>query len=730
MSMFLYRLARWSVRHRWLVLSGWLAVVIAVIAVAQLSGGATNNTFSIPGAESQQVVSVLEHQVPSASGATTQVVFATRDTSVSGATERAAITQTLSSLAGVAQVRTVTDPFRTGTISRDGHVALATVSYDAQAADVRPTTIAALDPAVSAARRAGVEVEFSGAVYPTTSEAVNPESLGILVALVILVLTFGSLVAGGLPIVTAVFGVVISLMGATVLASVFDVASSATAVGAMLGIACGIDYALFIVSRYREHLLGGHAPDEAAGRAAGTAGSSVVFAGLSVIVALCGLTVVGIPFLTTLGLIAAGAVLMALLVALTLLPALLGFAGHRVARFSRLPGLRRARRSTHIATSDPAALTGSRWAAWVVRHRVPVLIACVIALGVLAIPATQVDLGLPGAGSRPTTDTSRRAYDLTTEHFGPGYNGTLTVLAENVGTPPGAAAVAGRLGAVDGVATARVATLSHGLAVITVVPTTGPNDPATADLVTRIRDNRTQLEGNDASHVLVGGVTATDIDVSTTLGHALPVFLLTVAGLALLLLTFAFRTILVPITSIIGFLLSAGAAFGAQVAVFQWGWLDGLFGVTRSQTLSFLPVILIAIVFGLSSDYEVFVVSRIKEHFTEHGDARRAVVIGTGQSARVVTAAALIMTSVFASFLFAGDPITKAIGFSFAVGVLVDAFVVRLTLVPAIMAIVGARIWYHPRWFAAHVPDPDIEGARLGRALPVPPARTDALIDA
>jgi RND superfamily putative drug exporter len=384
---------------------------------------------------------------------------------------------------------------------------------------------------------------------------------------------------------------------------------------------------LFILSRHRTYILGGDDPEDAAGRAAGTAGSSVVFAGLSVVIALCGLAVVGIPFLTVMGTAAAGTVLIALLVALTLLPATFGFAGAWVARFSRLPLLRRARPATRAAVEQPESLAGTRWAAWVVRHRVPVLVLGVITLAVMAIPITKMDLGLPGASSRPTSDTSRRAYDLTTQHFGAGYNGKLTVVAENATTKAQAQQLATALGNVDGVASASVSTVTNRIAVISVVPTTGPNAQATTDLVHRIRDDRASIEGSTGTTLLVGGTTAANIDVSAKLGAALPIFLIVVAGLAFVLLTFAFSTILIPIKSILGFLLSVGAAFGAEVAVFQWGWLSGVLGIAKSQTLSFLPVILLAIIFGLSSDYEVFVVSRIKEHFTKHDDARQAVII-------------------------------------------------------------------------------------------------------
>ena len=315
----------------------------------------------------------------------------------------------------------------------------------------------------------------------------------------------------------------------------------------------------------------------------------MVFAGLSVVIALCGLVVVGIPFLAVMGLAAAGAIVIALLVALTLLPAVLGFAGARIARFSRLPLLRRARPATQTAVDRPGDLTGTRWAAWVVRHRVPVLITGVIMLGVMAIPITKMDLGLPGASSRPTSDTSRRAYDLTTAHFGPGYNGSLTVVAENATSQAQANQLATALGKIDGVASARTRVVTNGIAIIAVVPTTGPNDQATKNLVHRLRNDRAAIEGTTGTTILVGGKTAADIDVSAKLGSALPIFLVVVAGLAFLLLTFAFSTILIPIKSIIGFLLSMGAALGAEVAVFQWGWSPGYWAPTRHRPSASCP---------------------------------------------------------------------------------------------------------------------------------------------
>jgi RND superfamily putative drug exporter len=486
----------------------------------------------------------------------------------------------------------------------------------------------------------------------------------------------------------------------------------------MLGLSCGIDYGLFILSRHRTNLLNGMTPEESVPLAMGTAGSAVVFAALTVIIALCGLTVVGIPFLTVMGLAAAGSVAVALLIALTLLPALLGFAGSKVATFTRLPLLgARAERVARRSAADPDSPAGAGWARFVVRHRVLMLIGGIAVLAVLALPALSIQLGLPSGASQPAGNTQRQAYDLTTEAFGAGFNGPLLIVGQDVRSPAVTARIAAALAKLPDVAKVTPVTTQNGISLIKLIPKSGPSDPATAALVHTIRDDRTAIEGQSGAHILVGGTTASNIDVSAKLSAALPIFLIVVVGLAFILLTFAFRTIVVPAKSILGFLLSMSAALGAQVAIFQWGWGQHLFGITPAQTISFLPIIMLAIIFGLSSDYEMFVVSRIKEDYTKNGDARRAVQRGTGLSARVVTAAAMIMFSIFVAFMFTSDPTIKAIGFSFAAGVFLDAFVVRLTLVPAIMAIIGSRLWYHPAWFARYVPDPDIEGQRLAGKL-------------
>jgi putative drug exporter of the RND superfamily len=721
MSGFLYRLAHFAFRRRRLVLAIWLIAAVAAITLAQVSGGKTNDNFTIPGTESQNAADVLTAKLPAFSGGQTTIVFATKGAAkVADPGSKAAITTAMAKLKSVPQVSSAVDPFQGKTISPSGTVALGQVQWSAKPTDVKDANLDALKAALKPVQAAGVQVAYNGSVFPgwrlVPSEL--PELIGLIIAFFILMITFGAFAAAGMPILGAIIGVITTLMGITAIASVLTIASASTTVALMLGLSCGVDYGLFILSRHRTNLLNGMTPEESVPLAMGTAGSSVVFAALTVIIALCGLTVVGIPFLSIMGLAAAASVAVALLIALTLLPAMLGFAGVKVAKFTRLPVLgARAERVARRSAADPDSTAGAGWARFVVRYRVPVLIGGVLLLGVLAIPALSIRLGLPSGASQPKSSTQRIAYDLTTKAFGAGSNGALLIVAENVTDPSVTKQLAASLAKMPDVKQVAPVAAQNGLSLIKVVPNSGPNDSGTADLVNRLRDNRAAIEGGTGAHILVGGTTASNIDVSAKMSSALPIFLVVVVGLAFILLTFAFRTILVPIKSILGFLLSMSAALGSSVAMFQWGWGEHIFGITPSETISFLPIIMLAIIFGLSSDYEVFVVSRIKEEYTKNGDARRSVQRGTGLSARVVTAAALIMFSIFVAFMFTNDPTIKAIGFSFAAGVFLDAFVVRLTLVPAVMAIIRSKLWYHPEWFAKYIPDPDIEGQKLMHKL-------------
>jgi RND superfamily putative drug exporter len=721
MSTYLYRIARFAFRRRRLVLAIWLVAAIAAIAIGQLSGGKTNDVFTIPGTESQNAETVLQQKLPVFSGGQTTIVFATHGgAKVTDPAVESAIDTAVGKLKKISQVAVVSTPQATKQISKSGTVGLGTVQWSAVAANVTNANLTTMQNDLAPVQSAGVEVAYNGSVYPGWNPKISelPELIGLIIAFIILMITFGAFAAAGMPILGAILGVLTTMMGITAVASLVNIASTSTTVATMLGLSCGIDYGVFILFRHRTNLLNGMTPEESVPLAAGTAGSSVIFAGLTVIIALCGLSVVGIPFLTVMGLAAAAAIVVALLIALTLLPAILGFAGMKVVKFARLPGLgARAERVARRSAADPSTTTGARWARFVVRRRIPVLVAGIAVLGALAIPALSIQLGLPSSASEPVGNTARTAYDLTTEAFGAGFNGALLIVAENGGTDATAKQLTANLAKLPDVAEVTPVAVQNGISLIKVIPDSGPTDTATATLVTTIRNDRAAIEGNTGAHILVGGTTASNIDVSDKLSAALPIFLITVVGLAFILLTFAFRTILVPIKSILGFLLSMSAALGAQVALFQWGWGQHLFGITPAQTISFLPIIMLAIIFGLSSDYEVFVVSRIKEDYTKNGDARRAVERGTSQSARVVTAAALIMFSIFVAFMVNNNPTIKTIGFAFAAGVFLDAFIVRLTLVPAVMAIAGSRLWYHPRWFAKYVPDADIEGHRLDQQL-------------
>jgi RND superfamily putative drug exporter len=724
-STYLYRLARWCFGHRRRVLAAWLVVAAAVVTLSVLGHGTENDNITIPGTESQHVADLLKAKIPAFSGAQTQVVLVSRGShSVTSPANAAGIQAAIRQMDRVKQVAEVTNPIQAKAISPDGKEALVTVLWDTSAANVQNSSLSALQTAAGPARDAGLQVAYGGQVYPGWNPKLSelPEIIGILIALVILLVTFGAFAAAVLPILSAILGVLITISGITALAAVANIATVSTTVAIMLGLSTGIDYGLFILSRHRSQLLAGLPMEESVATAVGRAGSSVVFAGATVIVALAGLSVVGIPFLRTMGLVAAGAVAVSVLIALTLLPAMLGFAGQRITHFigpRRKTGRTgRAERAARRAATHPEQTAGAAWGRFVTRFRIPVLVAGIGVVAVIALPVTGMHLGLPGADSQPVSNTSRQAYDLTSEHFGPGFNGALLAVASPVTSQQQVAAITARLAKVPDVLTAKPAAFANGTAVIQVIPKTGPDDSATTALVNRIRGERGQLAGTGGTQLLVGGATASNIDVSAKLTSALPIFLIVVVGLAFILLTFAFRTILVPLKSIVGFLLSIAAALGAEVALFQWGWGASLLGVTQSPvTLSYLPTILVAIIFGLSSDYEVFVVSRIKEDYTRTGDARAAVQRGTGVSVRVVSAAALIMFSIFVAFMTTKTAAVRPIAFSFAAGVAIDAFAVRLTLVPAFMAIARAKLWYHPRWFEKYVPDPDIEGARLEARL-------------
>ncbi len=538
----------------------------------------------------------------------------------------------------VPQVAEVSNPVQTKTISSDGKEAIATVLWKVNSNSVNDSSLSALQRAGSPAKSSGLEVAYGGQVYPGWDPTVGEASeiVGIAIAFVILLVAFGAMVAAGLPILNAIIGVTVTVSAITALAAVVNIATVSTTVAIMLGLSTGIDYGLFILSRHRTQLLSGRPMEESVATAVRTAGSAVVFAGATVMVALIGLSVVGIPFLRVRGLAAAGAVAISVLIAVTLMPAVLGVASDRVTRFIQhtfRPG--HPERVAREAATHPERTAGAAWARFIVRHRVPVLIAAIAVLVVIALPVTSLRSGLPSGAWQPKSNTGRQAYDLTSEHFGPGYNGALLAVATPVTSQQSVKAITANLKNVPGVVTAAPADYQNQTAVIQVIPKTGPDASATTNLVNRIRGERQSLADAPGTQLLVGGPTGSNIDVSNKLSSALPIFLVTIVALAFILLTLAFSTAWVPITSILGFLLSIAAALGAQVAVFQWGWGASLLGITKSSvTLSYVPIVLLAIIFGLSSDYQLFVVSRIKEQFTKTGDAREGGCPGACRSLR------------------------------------------------------------------------------------------------
>ncbi|MEE1803253.1 MMPL family transporter [Streptomyces sp. NPDC101062] len=723
MATLLYSLGRTAFRHRGGFLIGWLLLIALTIGGLASFGSHLDSEATIPGSQSQKGIDVLEKSQPAATGVTAQLVFvAPEGATVNDPAFRAVIQKTVREAAKAPQVETAVDPFETKSVSADQRTALAQVLYPIKRDALEDSSVTALEEIAGSARSSGLQAEVGGTIYSTAGLTVGiGEVIGLGVAIIVLILTFGSLLAAGLPLLTALIGLAIGLVGLLLVSNIATVSSTAPSLALMVGLAVGIDYALLILSRHRTQLANGMDAEESAARATGTAGSAVVFAGLTVIIALSGLSVVGIPFLSVMGLAAAGTVLMAVAVAITLLPALLGFAGTRL---RPKPGSRAERRERATGGSRRPS-GGERWARLVTRRPLATVLAVVIGLGAVAVPASQLALAMPDNGTAAPESTQRKAYDLISDAFGPGRNGRLLVLVQSAdGDPaPAAAEVAAGLGRLDlpEVVSISAPQVSEDgtTAVLTVVPKAGPRDERTEGLVRDIRAETPELAAKADAEILVTGSTAAAIDVSDKLSASLVPFASIVVGLALVLLLLVFRSIVVPLKAAFGFLLSVGAAFGAVVAVFQWGWLADLIGVpTAGPVFSFMPIILIAVLFGLAMDYEVFLVSRMREDFVHTGRHYESVIAGSRHASRVVTAAALIMFAVFASFVTAEDLTLKPIAFGLAVGIMVDAFLVRMTLVPAILALVGKGAWWLPRWLDRLLPDLDIEGAKLDRPEP------------
>ena len=702
MATFLYKLGRSAFRRRRLVALLWVALLAVAGIGAATAPAPTSGSFSIPGTEAQRAFDLLEERFPGAGadGATARVVFkAPEGQKVTDPAHKAVVEETVAALkSGSDQIVSVADPYTAHAVSQDGSTAYVSVAYKVNGMELTDETREALTQAGHNAQGKGLTVEVGGDALQTMPEQGASEAIGIVLAGVVLVLTFGSLVAAGLPLLTAIIGVGIGVSSITALANVLDLGTTTSTLASMIGLAVGIDYALFIVSRYRSELADGREKEDAAGRAVGTAGSAVVFAGLTVVIALVGLAVVNIPMLTKMGWAAAASVVIAVLIALTLIPAMLGFAGDKVVG-------RKQRKGTAKVSDKPNG--GTRWARFVIRRPLMVLLVGVIGLGAIAVPAASLELGLPDDGVKPTSTTERRAYDTLSDGFGPGFNGPLLVVVD--GDKATADKTVSTIKGLEGWAAVTPATPNKAgdAAMITVVPKDRPSSLATEDLVHDIRD----ATGDE---VLVTGATAMNIDFSQKMNDALVPYLALVVGLAFLLLTVVFRSILVPLKAALGFLLSVVAALGAVVAVFQWGWLGSLFGVEQTgPIMSMMPIFMVGVVFGLAMDYEVFLVTRMREAYVHGERPGEAIVTGFRHSARVVVAAAVIMIAVFSGFIGMDDQMIKMIGFGLAVAVLFDAFVVRMAIVPAVLALLGHKAWWLPKWLDRVLPNVDVEGEGL-----------------
>ncbi|MGQ4355633.1 MMPL family transporter [Streptomyces drozdowiczii] len=726
MATFLYKLGRLAFRRRRYVALIWVALLALAGFGASSAATATSSSFSIPGTEAQKAFDLLEQRFPAASadGATARIVFkAPEHEKMTDAANKAEVNKITRELKeGSDQIASVTDPYTGDAVSKNGSTAYISVSYKVNSMELTDGTRDALEDAGTHAQKSGMTVEIGGDALQVMPETGATEVIGIALAAVVLVITFGSLIAAGLPLLTALIGVGIGVSTITALANVLDLGSTTSTLAMMIGLAVGIDYALFIVSRYRAELAEGREREEAAGRAVGTAGSAVVFAGLTVVIALVGLAVVNIPMLSKMGFAAAGTVAIAVLIALTLVPAMLGFVGKRIVG-------RKARRAAEAADKPEAKPNmGTRWARFVLRKPVWVLLVGVLGLGAVAVPAASLEMGLPDDGSQPTSTTQRRAYDLLSEGFGPGFNGPLLVVVDTENSSDGKAAakrVGDQISDMKGVVAVTPATFNKAgdAAMITVVPKDRPSSVETENVVHAIRDAGKDIKSDTGAEVLVTGATAMNIDFSQKMNDALLPYLALVVGLAFLLLMVVFRSVLVPLKAALGFLLSVVAALGAVVAVFQWGWLGSLFGVEQTgPIMSMMPIFMVGVVFGLAMDYEVFLVTRMREAYVHGEKPGQAIVTGFKHGARVVTAAAVIMIAVFSGFIGSSEQMIKMIGFSLAIAVFFDAFVVRMAIVPAVLALLGKRAWWLPRWLDRALPNVDVEGEGLRKELDEPAA--------
>jgi RND superfamily putative drug exporter len=712
----LSRLGGSAARHPWRMIAAWLLAAALAVVAAIAFGGRTADSMAAPGLDSGRAAQLIERTGTGQDGMTAQVVVTPSD---GGATfsddgpTRSALTRLRDEVRRLPKVRDTGE-----LISADGRIAVVRVQYPDQSL----LSNGDLDALIALGDRLRGElplrIEMGGDLFFVFSDSGGGvgELVGILAAAAILFLAFGSLLAAALPIGMALFGLTVGVSTMTVLAGFADIPTFAPVLGSMVGLGVGIDYALFVLARHREYLADGVEPHEAAGRAVASAGRPVVFAGGTVVVSILGMAVADVPFMTMGGIAVSIVVLIMVVASVTLLPAFLGAAGPRLGRVGRFG---RVLRAVMPRRSRAAANTGFGWRRWIAhvnRHPVPYAAGAVGLLLVATLPVLGLRVGLPDDGSLPRSRTERRAYDLVAEGFGPGTNGPLIIAVDLAGDPGVLDRLVGAVAADPGIASVAPAQVdgATGIATLVVFPTTGPQERATADTVARLRaDVLPTVIGSGPARAHVGGAAASLSDVGRRTSDRMPLFVAAVLALSFVLLMLVFRSVLVPLKAVLLNLLSIGAAYGIMVAMFQWGWGGALIGLeTTVPIVSFIPMFLFAILFGLSMDYEVFLLSRVREEYRRTGDNDAAIVRGISGTARVITSAALIMVAVFLSFAVAEDPATKMFGLGLATAIFVDATIVRMVLVPATMTLLGRANWWLPAW--------------LDRLLPQSPVDVDA----
>ncbi|GMQ94220.1 MAG: MMPL family transporter [Acidimicrobiia bacterium] len=734
MSHALYLLGRFAARRPWRIITGWLVVSVLVIGASGTFGEELSDSFEVPGLDSQNAVDLLSAAQSDRAGLTAQVVVTPLDGRVTffdSSDAQAALVEIQAAAADLPNVLGTSDPAGalaagpetaaiSGSISPDGRVALIRIQYPV----IEELSVDDLDNlkafGVEASEGSPLQIELSGDLFFSFEEPQTGigEMVGLIAAVIILLLAFGSLIAMGLPIGMALFGLGLGISAMSLITYLIDIPSWAPQMAAMIGLGVGIDYALFLVTRHREFLARGMTVEESVGRSVATAGQAVIFAGGTVVIAILGLAVAGVPAMTAAGIATSVIVLIMVVASVTLLPAFLGLAGHWINRL----GFRR----NEPADGQTVGAGWRRWGEHVTKHAWAYAIGVTAFLLVLAAPVLALRLGFPDDGTLPDSRTERRAYDLVAGGFGPGINGPLVIAVDISEDPSVVEPLFVAIMADEGIAAVAPpeVNVEAGVATLLAFPTTSPQDDATLVTVKRLRTEvfPLLLDGSPAK-AHVGGATASFADIGDQVNSRLPAFIAAVILLSFLLLTLVFRSILVPLKAALLNLLSIGAAYGVLVMVFQWGWGKGLIGLEATVPIvSFIPMFMFAILFGLSMDYEVFLLSRVREEYLITGDNDASVIHGIATTARVITSAALIMISVFLGFVMGEDPIIKMMGLGLAVAIFVDATIVRVVLVPATMKLMGDANWWIPNWLDRLLPTIDIEGEA---GLPEPEMEAD-----